>query len=77
LLRVARLDALDGDAEPEPPDRELGEIEEGVWAGEGDAFVGADGLWQSALKTEGSKAVNARSSLVDSRASQSSRKREA
>ena len=52
LLRVAWLDALDGDAESEPPDREPGEIEEGIGAGEGDAVVGADGLWQSALTKE-------------------------
>ena len=52
LLRVAWLDALDGDAEAEPPDREPGEVEEGIGAGEGDAVVGADGLWQSALTKE-------------------------
>src|SRR6267142_3959266 len=42
LLRVAGLDALDGDAEPQPPHRELGEAEEGTRTGEGDAVVGAD-----------------------------------
>ena len=49
LLRVTGLDALDGDAKLEPPDRELGEIEEGIGAGEGDAVVGSDGFGQSAL----------------------------
>jgi len=34
LLRPAGFDAVDVDAEAEPPDGELGEIEEGVWAGE-------------------------------------------
>jgi hypothetical protein len=52
LLGVSWLDALDGDAESEPPDGELGEIEEGVGAGKGDAIVGADGARQSALTEE-------------------------
>jgi hypothetical protein len=88
LLRMARLDALDLDAEAEPPDRELGEVEEGAGAGERgagerDAAVGSDGLsdrmavgrprsWKRR-----SKAVLAGPSRVESRASQSSRKREA
>ena len=42
LLRVAGLDALELDAEPEPPDRELGEVEEGIRAGEGNTVIGAD-----------------------------------
>jgi len=46
------LDALDRDAEPEPPDGELGQVEEGVGAGEGNAVVGADGLRQAALGEE-------------------------
>ena len=33
--------AFDGDAEAEPPDGELGEIEEGDWAGEGYSAVAA------------------------------------
>src|SRR5215217_7306773 len=41
LLRMPRLDALDRDAEAQPPDRELGEIEQGIRAGEGNAVVGA------------------------------------
>ena len=49
LLRMAGLDALDGDAEAEPPDRELGEIEQGIGTGEGHAVVGADGQRQAAL----------------------------
>ncbi len=49
LLRLAGLDAFDGDAEAQPPDRELGEIEQGVWTGEGNAVVGADRLRQAAL----------------------------
>jgi hypothetical protein len=44
LLGISRLDPLDGDAEPEPPDREFGEIEQGIRAGEGHAAVGSDGL---------------------------------
>ncbi len=43
LLRMAGLDALDADAEPEPPDGELGEAEKRIGTGEGDAVVGADG----------------------------------
>jgi len=44
LLRVARFDALDGDAEAEPPHREFGEIEEAVWTGERHAIVRPDRL---------------------------------
>ena len=76
-LRLSWLDALDRDAEPEPPDGELGEVEEGVGAGKGMPLsermaCGRPRSWKSC-----SKAVTARSSRVDSRASQSSRKREA
>src|SRR6201984_1148306 len=52
LLRVARLDALDGDAEAEPPHREFGEIEEAVRTGERHAIVGPDRLGQAALLEE-------------------------
>jgi hypothetical protein len=52
LLGMARLDALDGDAEAQPPDGELGQIEEPIGAGEGDAVVGADGGGETALGEE-------------------------
>jgi hypothetical protein len=42
------LDALDGDAEAQPPDGEPGEVEQGVGAGERHAVVGADGGGQAA-----------------------------
>ena len=44
LLGTTRLDALDLDPQPEPPDRKLGESEQGVAGGEGSAIVGADGV---------------------------------
>src|SRR5208283_1976400 len=52
LLGMTGLDALDGDAEPEPPDGELREVEERVGAGEGNAVVGADGERQAAFAKE-------------------------
>ena len=49
LLRVAGLDAFDCDPEPEPPDREFGQVEECVGTGEGHAVIGADGSRQAKL----------------------------
>src|SRR5262249_36867154 len=60
LLRMARLDAFDRDAEPEPPHRQLGEIEQGVGTGKGHAIVGADGQRQAALAEQPLKGGNGR-----------------
>jgi hypothetical protein len=49
LLRVAGFDAFDRNPEPEPPDREFGQVEERIGACEGDAVVGADRVWQTEL----------------------------
>ena len=47
LLRLPRLDAVDRDAEPEPPNGKLAKIEESIVRSKGHAVVGADR--QSAL----------------------------
>src|ERR1700681_2494933 len=47
LLRVAGLDALDADPQPQPPHRELAQTEEGTGARERMAVVGADGQRQA------------------------------
>jgi hypothetical protein len=59
LLRVAGFDAFDRNAEPEPSDREFGQVEERIGACEGDAVVGADGVWQTELLEDISKTVKA------------------
>jgi hypothetical protein len=53
LLRATWLDALDLDAEPEPPDRQPAQAEEGIGACERDAVVGANGLGQAELLEHG------------------------
>lgn len=42
LLRVARLDALDLDSKPQPPDAEPAEVEQRVGGGEGRTIVRTD-----------------------------------
>src|ERR1700675_2664685 len=47
LLRMARLDALDGNAEAQPPNGESAQIEEAIGRSEGHAVVGTNGLRQA------------------------------
>src|SRR5580700_7319214 len=47
LLRMARLDALDGNAEAQPPNGESAQVEETVGRSEGHAVVGTNGLRQA------------------------------
>src|SRR6266446_1237434 len=49
LLRMARLDSLDGNAEPQPPNSESAQVEETIGRGEGHAIVGTNGLRQAAF----------------------------
>src|SRR6185312_9023949 len=49
LLRMAGLNALDGDAEAEPPNGKPAQIAEIIGRGEGYAVVGANGLRRAAL----------------------------
>ena len=63
LLRVAGLDAFDRNPEPEPPDREFGEVEEGIRTSKGNAIIGANGLWHS-FAGSGQRAAEASGSDV-------------
>ena len=49
LLGMTGFDALDRDAQPQPPHGQLGEVEQAVGAGEGETVVGSDGIGQSPL----------------------------
>src|ERR1700738_753316 len=49
LLRLGRRYTLGFDSQAEPPARELGEIEQSIRTGEGDAVIGSDSGWQAAL----------------------------
>ena len=60
LLRLAGLDALDSDAQPQPPDRQAGEIVEAVGTGEGEAIVAPDGHRQAALAEQLLEGLNDR-----------------
>src|SRR3984893_860423 len=49
LLRMARLDPFDADAQPEPPNREFAQVEQGVSGSEGHTVIAADVGGQAAL----------------------------
>ena len=74
LLGLARLDAFDGDAQPEPPHEELGEA---VGDGEGQAVVGTDGLGQAALAKKLHEGLEGALFLGGFKGFHSSKKREA
>jgi hypothetical protein len=50
LLWLSGLDAFDSDAEAEPPDRELGEIEQGIGAGESERMASGSPLCKQPLE---------------------------
>src|ERR1051325_7121099 len=54
-LRVAWVNAVDADAQAQPPDGELGEMKQATAGGEGHAVVGADGAGQAAFLKEALK----------------------
>jgi hypothetical protein len=59
LLGMTRLDALDADAEAQPPDRQLAQVEQSVCGSEGHAVVAADIGGKAALLKKPSNTVKA------------------
>src|ERR1700692_5017236 len=55
LLRMARVDALDVIAKPQPPNGESAQVEETIGRGEGHAVVGTNGLGQAAFPKQALK----------------------
>src|SRR5215831_3969879 len=49
LLRMAGLDSLNGNAEPQPPNGESAQVEQTIGRGERHAVVGTNGLGQAAF----------------------------
>src|SRR5713101_6299846 len=49
LLRMAGLDPFNANTQPEPPDRELTQVEQSVGGSEGNAVIAADVGGQAAL----------------------------
>src|SRR5579862_9795759 len=49
LLRMARLDPFDADAQPEPPDREFAQVKQSVRGSEGHTVIAADVGGQATL----------------------------
>jgi hypothetical protein len=73
LLRMAGLDALDLDAEPQPPDRELGELKQSMRRGEWNSVVGADRARQAAFLEQALKGGKGEIFPVGSSASHNSK----
>src|ERR1700676_671955 len=55
LLWVGTVDALDGNAKPQPPNGESAQVEETIGRGEGHAVVGTNGLGQAAFPKQALK----------------------
>jgi hypothetical protein len=77
LLRMAGLDALDRDAEPQPPDGELGEVEAPVGLAKGTPLSDRMASGRPRSLKSCSKAVTARSFRADSKASHINKNRQA
>ena len=73
LLRMAGLDALDANAQPQPPDRQLAQVEQSMRGSERHAVIAADVGGQAALFKKRSNTVKAKSSRVEESASHRSR----
>ena len=57
LLRMAGLNALDRDAQAQPPDRQSRKLEQSMRGSEGHAVVGADRARQAALSEKALKGL--------------------